>query len=125
MRPPGIALLAAAVAAGISASSAQKIRVCADAGQRSQECGASNASRPQLCCRGLVCSGSMAAGQAYRCVEGGDGAGGDGAGGDDTATATDISNISNFYQHFRILQSNLAIRNGLIRNKLVLRNHFL
>ena len=96
MRPPGIALLAAAVAAGISASSAQKIRVCADAGQRSQECGASNASRPQLCCRGLVCSGSMAAGQAYRCVEGGDGAGGDGAGGDDTATATDISNGVDF-----------------------------
>ena len=29
------------------------------------------------------------------------------------------------HKHFFLVQSNLAIRNGLIRNKLVLRNHFL
>jgi len=30
-----------------------------------------------------------------------------------------------FWKRFTCIQSNLAIRNGLIRNKLVLRNHFL
>lgn len=42
----------------LSASAQQQSRqaqVCASAGQRSQQCGSTNPSRPQLCCNGLTC----------------------------------------------------------------------
>ena len=53
-------LTAASLAATCCSAQSQQLeprraQVCASAGQRSQQCGSTNPSRPELCCNGLTC----------------------------------------------------------------------